>query len=441
MASLSVHLRGFEEHISLALESLDFEKALQIIFEHASFAARKPDLKGRFIRLPRLDRSLIEISRLAPFESLAPSSQQHRSNGQYVILASEIYSAGGHGRLLNQIANNFPCHIIFTDIFGRLKAGSIDSNQFVSERVLSRTTLSADQLVDKIVQGLSILNSISPDSLILLGHHEDVVAICLGILYRKSSRTIYVHHTDYNPGLGATIRFPVHFDTTTELATLCGDFGLKSTVIPLCVEETGRRVGPPLNEKLVLATSGTWNKFEGEIGGISYADILVACIASGYVSRFVHIGDLHPKTHQEIYQKFAANGFSMDLFSPIGRVSQVSGALVDQGVNAYLSSFPLAGALSTSEAQSVGAPVIYFADIRNGLPLCHMSSIYASAQLGWSTGKDFGDILSTVLKDWERLSQSAASHYTLHNGQREFIKKIEAGFSTIRGDFALEGRL
>jgi hypothetical protein len=282
-----------------------------------------------------------------------------------------------------------------------------------------------------VVQGLNLLNAISPDSLILLGHHEDVVAILLGALYRRGSRTINIHHTDHSPALGATIDFPVHLDTTSELQELCCNFGLKSSVIPLCVDEIGKRVAPPADNQLVIASSGTGNKFEGEIGGIRYADLVAECVGSGYVSKFIHIGDLYPSTREELTKEFNARGLSTEIFLPLGRVGNISSALLQNGVNLYLSSFPVAGGLATSEAQSVGAPVVYPAHVNCSLPLCHVPSIFANPQLGWIQVTEVKHILKAALDDWESLSREALEHYSRKNSRHAFVMQMRSSFSDL----------
>jgi len=292
--------------------------------------------------------------------------------------------------------------------------------------------LDANSFVDKVLKGLALLNSMSPESLILVGHHEDVVAVLLGILYRGGSRTIYIHHGDYSPALGATINFPVHFDTTVELTSRCCDYGLKASTIPLSVKDISQRVVPPSDSGLVLATSGTANKFGGEIGGARFADAVAACISSGYVSKVIHMGDLYPQTRDEIAQKLACENLPLVSFLPIGRVSHVASALIEHSATVYFNSFPFGGATAVAEAQSVGLPVLFAKIITSNFPVCDNQSIFACSDLGWDSINNIQDTLSRVVKDWGRLSDKSYSHYKQHNSSAALKKSISNALSALR---------
>jgi hypothetical protein len=432
MTPYTINFQNFDKSLESSLEAGDFETALRTIFSHANFAFNKAELKGYFFRMPQLDKALVHIGSLAPFSNQAASLRQPSPpTGQHLIIASEIYAAGGHGRLLNQIAEAFPCHVMFTDIFGHLTAGQLASWRFLSRSVLSSSILVGDGFSQKILRGFNLSNALAPESVILLGHHQDVVAILLGLLFMRGSKTIFIHHADHHPGLGATIKFPVHFDTAPEIGKLCCDFGLNSSIIPLCVDEGGKRVSAPVDGKLIIATSGTEVKFAGTVGGISYADVVFDCLASGCVAKFIHIGDLPRNIYEKLVQKLTESDLSIDLFKPVGRVENVANTLIEHNVNAYLSSFPVPGGLATSEAQSVGLPVIHCADPSVNLPLCHLPSLFASPQLGWRLRNDLKEILSYTLHNWVELSELATAYYFHNNSRQSLNERLKAAFSVI----------
>jgi hypothetical protein len=401
---------------------------LKLIYKYANYAVSSRKWRGEALFQPQLDQAILALARHPELLELNNPSTSGTSD-TYVVLVTEVYVTGGHGRVMNRIAEQLPTHIVFTDLFGNITSGAIKLTQMVSRRSLSSTVIIGEDILYKLKSILALLDAIKPKGVILLGHHQDVTVPLAGSIYSGGQRTIYIHHCDHEPALGALIRFPVHVDTIEEIKSICCDHGHSPRLWPMTVP-------PPSSVKRSqsnlsrIATCGSPIKFEGQIHGISYKDIVRIALSSSEAVTLMHVGPLSESFVREVRESLANAGVAPARFVHVGPVSDLRQFLLENDVDLYLQSFPAAGGLTAVEVQSIGIPAVYANPDAWSARLIGSRSVYASRDLEWSNLEDIPRIINRTLEteNWPHLSQVATQKYrvSFHPDEAsEFFRSLE----------------
>ncbi len=395
------------------------EDAIRLIYNVVHKAVVQRQFKGISLRMPQLDRGLIRIAKLlgSEFKSAAKPRNGH------CCLVTEIYKTGGHGAILNSVCEEIPSHVIFTDIFGRISDGQVELNGLVSAKALSSITLSPGCFTEKVRNCVNLMNTLSPKRVWLFSHHQDVVALLSALIFDEGQRAIFVHHCDHEPSLGATIKFPFHLDFTDELLQNCGSIGLEPSLLPLHCRAAQRRTSHDGGD-IVVATAGSFPKFTGTLRGMQYWDVVKTVLQHPKVKAFHHIGQVPEAYVSEFRTYIASCGIDPGRILFAGQVPCVSDYMLSEGAQVYLSSFPVGAGTTSAEVQSAGIPIIYFDPNQEDIPLCSISSIYASPQLEWRQLKDIHLVLNRVAYNWKIYSDMAHDKYAESFSKQVFLNQI-----------------
>lgn len=419
-----IKFSNFERKFLECRKSNDNEAALSLIFRAANYVASNRLHVGQALFFRQLDSCLKNICQSSELKKQFAGQFLPRPKEDAVVIASEVYSAGGHGQIIKRLSSAINSHLIFTDPFFRC---TYDSKAEVPNNIginfSSVCTLSGRTHVTKIYQCLEFLEKLNPGILFLVGHHQDVVPIAVGLMFAEARRTVFLHHADHLPSLGASINFPVHYDFRSEIRSICGKYLERAHVLPTPVSEFGGRVKAP-GERIVLATSGTFIKFEGNCGGISYPDVVLKILSCEFVEKYVHIGEISGAVLSSIQSGISQNEKMHKKFVRVDRVPSVAEYLVQEGINGYIASFPTTGAMAAAEAQSVGCPVIY-PDDTLAPSLCESESLYPSKVLSWSDLPALRQVIWEVGVNWGCFSEEALAHYRTRNSSECFKREIE----------------
>jgi len=209
---------------------------LQKVAESASIAFR--DATGT--HLPRLDRILLKIADII-------RNQQHpkqSSSDKSIILVSELYSIGGHSRIVEDMIDliHGEVLVIITDYVGRYASGKIALNDIYKHfKKASVLTLPMGTYIEKVMSLTNIIKLVSPGKLYLLLHHPDSIGYVAAFAHKVNGlKSFFIHHADHNPTLGATLHYEKHLDTTKEYALKCNELNCDNChVLPLYVKDKG----------------------------------------------------------------------------------------------------------------------------------------------------------------------------------------------------------
>lgn len=416
----SLSISGFSETFEPLITENRLPEAVSFIFNLAHEIFTRGEYKGVCLRLPELDAGLIQLSNL-----MRSNTEEAPAPGTtHVCLVTEVYLTGGHRTVLNSICEEIPCHVIFTDLFERITTGKIPLNGLITPKALSSITLNPDSLIGKIQSAVQLLNSLSPKRVWLFNHHQDVVSLLAALIFDAGRRSIFVHHCDHDPGLGATIKFPVHLDFTEELLHSCASIGLDPSLLALYMRSASRRANHQ-GAHLVVVTAGSHSKFTGTMRGIKYRDVVRTLLHHRRVSIFHHIGAVSDQYIAEFKAFLANSGIDPERMIFAGQVLSVSDYALSVGAQVFLSSFPLGGGATTSEIQSAGIPVVYFDPNQQEKPLCSIASVYASPELEWRQLEDLHFILDKLFQDWDVFSDAAFRRYDKSYSRKVFLRQLE----------------
>ena len=419
----SLSIDGFAEGFGQLMSADRLADAVNLIFTVAHEVVTSRRFRGISLRLPELDAALIRIADRV--REQLPSEPQPARNC-HVSLVTEVYNTGGHRSIINSVSQELNNHIFFTDIFDRIHTGKTKLRGLITDSALSVSTISGDNNLAKIRHVVELLNSISPKKVWLFCHHQDVVAILAALIFDGGKRTVFVHHCDHEPALGSTINFPVHFDFTDELLENCTSIGLQPIPLALFCRTASSRAQSCNQERLILATAGSFNKFQGELDGTSYRDLLKTLLCHPAVERIHHIGEISQASQNEILNHLAAAQAHPDRLVFSGQVPNVSDYALEHGVNCYFSSFPIGGGTVTAEIQSAGIPIIYRDPATaQQLPLVAVESIFASRELKWKKLQDFEYIIPLLINRWQEFSDLAYKKFSESFSREVFALQVK----------------
>ena len=399
----------------------DVNSKLFLICRDVTSLVSSGKYKTKALYMPELDNILLEMSK--EYIAELPHDENLIYNDEIVVLATEVYAAGGHGKLLNRFVNEFKTHVVFTDIFNNIISGKLKQDNLIDKNVASSFVLIGLTLEDKLKRLLNYVLAIRPKALILLGHHGDALTQICGMTYAKGKRTVFIHHCDHDPALGATIKYGSHLDVTNEILIECEFNNVNSKLLPLTVSDIfGGATKVGVNFK--IATCGGEGKFTGLLNGISYVDVVIEILLSDDRYVLYHVGMLSDSYLQLLSSKIREAKLDERRFIYVGTVESVATFFYNNGIDVYFSSFPIGAATTTVEALSVGLPAIYYKSNIDIGSLTSINSIYPTADLEWHELGEIGDILKIAYSNLGYYSNLARNFYKKNNHPEIFSNTI-----------------
>jgi hypothetical protein len=417
----SLSFDDFNENLEKISSLNSLDAYLQFIFAYSNLAVRSGKWKGHALYIQQVDDLLISLLNHTENQENIVSPDVFADEA--LIIASEVYTSGGHGKVLNQILEHQNAHVIFTDVFNNITNGLVKIDGLINQKNLSTIILSGPSYQSKLNSIMSLLRSIKPKYLFLLGHHQDVITQMAGIAYASGQRTIFIHHCDHDPAIGASINYGFHLDFTEELSNICSSFQENLLKMPLVVSCPQNNVSK-FEGKIRIATCGTSNKYLGVSNNIGYIDLLQNILSTNIDIEFFHIGKLEDDTLNLIIDKLEKIGVNPNRFKAAGQVNSLQKYLYDEHINIFLPPFPMGGGLATMEAQSLGIPVIYANPNIYSLPLTAVRSIFPSTELEWRSLNEVSNLIKFTHENWSRLSKSAYECYEKHSHPRNLVNVL-----------------
>ncbi|MGO4855659.1 glycosyltransferase 61 family protein, partial [Phaeovulum sp. W22_SRMD_FR3] len=395
-----------------------------------------------------------------------------------LYLVTEIYPAGGHRQLLEQMIRSRPHQrhlVVFTGALQIRARFSQSRLRAVGAEVTAPDP--RDILWDKWLWLRQTLAQTAPQRVILAHHSEDILAALIAqeIAGAFGPRLLFLRHADTVGTLGADLAAATHLairpeqaevlrraapERRVELLPLCYDPAVE--LPQLCAEDppvlgrlglamprrtrlkrrgwqglreavwAGRRLKhqichllapyiPQGAHPLVTASCGTEHKFTRE-GPLALPEVIAAVLmATG--GRHVHIGPASGALVGAVRAALRTKGISQRRMIFTQEVPSVADALRWHRVGLYLGSFPVSGALSRAEAAYAGIPIAA-RDPGTATPSARYLSgtdLRPADALIWHGIPDLADQLRGGLPDAlrHRLSRSARDWYhTQHSPER-----------------------
>lgn len=348
-------VHGIDSHVaSLArlLKRGDTEKFLKRLAELTLKLLPAP-LEGRALFVPELD----ELTRKASLIIRAPTNSATSSKCLFHV-ATEVYSTGGHTRVIEDIAAALPEYRHLLVITNPENCGPhIASLRPRFDKLgLEIHLLRASNRTQKVRELSSLISELRPAAVLLLAHQYDSIAH-VGIAADAAPRVLFFHHCDHWPSLGASRTDYVHVDITPACHRFCASRPLlQASLLNLTSDDIGT-VSMVERQPIFGVTCGSYQKYEGSIE-FTYAHLLAALFSAG-VDRILHIGDMPSPQKDQIRADIGACGQDGGRMLFLPNTSSLAAKLKEISPDFYLTSHPLGGGKATVEAMSVGLPIMY----------------------------------------------------------------------------------
>ncbi len=415
-----------------------YEDSLDLIYRIMIALVSNVNFKNIFNHVPQLD-SLVQKIGLIIFNSTGLSGNlfYNNFNNINIFLASEIYSTGGHTRLIEDLTKSTSSKniLILTDVFDRYSSGQLSIESLADKINAPIIILPKGSKVSKIINLLHIFSNLNVKSINIIAHHQDVVT------YAACNAEIeipqyYYHHADHNPTLGATIAHFHHYDLFLSSQFLCANSGfIKPLYLPLTSSCRFKKNYAKVEEEkfdiLNTATSGTANKFTFDDSEVNYCKIVMNILKNTTGNHF-HIGPLSEENISKIEKLLISNNIEKSRFKYLGVVDNIQDAVIINAVNVYITSAPIGGGKAFIDVLGVGIPIFVYRD--NNLkysqeinPVVSDMYNYNSDIIRWSNISELTEKLKTT--NFKAYAESLKNFYNSFHSEEKFLNLCEKIFN------------
>lgn len=428
-----VEAPAVEEEVRAALRNGDPESAIRLLVRGVWSIIRSPELAGRALYLRGLDQLVEEIGAGLADPALAGQPSPAEAT---VIVASEYYESGGHTRVAEDLCRSLTRRgrvvVVVTDTFssyadGRLEMASV-ARRMVGAEVCG---LGSPAVVGKVRQLQSLFGSVRPARVLFLNHHHDPVPMIAAVSLPAACQRVFLHHADYLPTLGCTLRGYTHVDVTTRTLGLCSGFlEGRHEHLPLYAADLGAKdfsLVASLPAAVVSSGPGAKYSFAGPLA----YPVVIAAVLKQVAGNFFHIGPLSDAEQQQIRVTLRARGIDASRFVYTQSVPSLWASLRELPAHVYLGSFPISGGRTAIEVQGCGYPAIQCA-APDDAPLLSAPDLYAEPRLVWRTLDELRRRLSEVLGQHAAYCGRARRHYLDHHSREAFERALERIFTVAR---------
>ena len=394
-----------------------YEFALTLISKKVIDFLNHKNFLGKKIYLPLLDTLIVKIHEKLFSEGSALLDNSKKSDVIKVpiILATELYSEGGHSRIVEEFFGVHPDAII------------ILTNSFEGSGRVARPSKGIKNLPilvlpeDDILSNIARLNSICrkmASKIYHLGHHHDVT---LNVALVNLSIPVYfIHHSDHKPSLGNTIPSFTHVDMASHVHVQCTKLLPKEPFYwPQGVSDLGKKTFQYPIQGLISASSGNHTKFDW-VGDIAYPK-LVRTILANNISHHYHIGAITEEQCNAIKSELAASGIASDRFVLINSVQSLWASLIELPINCFIGSAPVHGLRTAIEVQGAGIPILPYRQDPLAL-FMNEAAHYNQKAMYWSTLPDLCEQIK-ILHSNHRLASVCSRQFYENNFSLKAMKE------------------
>jgi hypothetical protein len=419
-------VHGIEDQIAYLARLLD-RGNLEI------FLKRLSELNIKLLSSPVWGRGLFvpELDELARRAGLIVTSSQNRSKDAKLLVhvASVVHPAGGHTRVIEDIAAALPeyRHVLIITDMRHLAPMDLDPliPRFQQLR-LKVHLLKPVSWTRKMRELYSLVTELGPRAVLLLAHYADSVAF-VGVTGHAAPRVVFLHQCDHFPSLGAVRTDYTHVDLTPACHRICASRShLSPSLLNLTVRDAGAAQlaeGRPL----AGATCGSPHKYDGS-AEFSYAQLLAELFSAG-VQRILHIGDMPAEQKNQIRAEIAANGQDAQRVVFLPNTPSLAPKLIDLSPDFYVVSHPIGSGKATLEAMSVGLPILH-ARPSSALPLLAVDMTFGTS-VTFSTLEQIPAAVDRLKSEHKALAKSSREVYEKYYSPTAFreglLAAIESG--------------
>lgn len=394
--------------------------ALDAVRDAADTVINNQRSVARIYASRHLDKLCEEIAQ-AVLRNANTQPSMSSSSGGTVILATELAAAGGHVEVIKDLVRlgdmPQPMELLLTDNFQRIEA-SVQQGYADAVGIPLRIATGADS-AERLRDALAFLAERRPHTVVLLVHNQDSPGVVAGLAC-AAEKVVFVHHGDHHLSLGVTCPPFDHVDLSNFAYFNCrhtlGIANNKFWPLTLASDRILRHDGVFLRESnAVTCCVGRPEKFDDPSYKYQYLD-LIGLMLRSTGGRHVHIGPLSANQLQRMHQSLQAHGVDASRLKHVPWVSSVAQALIENGVDLYMTSFPYGGGKAQVEAMATGLPVLVHKNYRSRF-LSGIDIGYPGT-MQWSDEVELKSILGNLTCEWmQEQALKARTHFARHHSE------------------------
>lgn len=421
-----------QAQISRRIERGDLDGALNEIKTFVELIVADEGCAARVFSSRELDTLCTEIGRVS-LQRLGGDVPTAGYDKELTIwLATELYAAGGHTAVLQDLIEALPQRrhvVISTGIMGATPRAGVEK-RFAGLDV-ELVWIPEGTLLEKLMWLQRELLRLRPQQVFLFNHHQDIVAVAAA-QPELQAQLRYFHHADHQLALGVHLPHALHIDPHNMGFFNCRDtLGVNDNVyLPMTVPDRGGRAEDWVfaRDGMVTCSSGSLHKFETPYR-YSYLE-MVPQLLKTTGGKHVHIGPLSSVALGKIHAGIAAAGIAPDKFVHVPWVPSVWQALLDHRVDVNLVSFPHGGGRASIEVMGSATPVVVHQHYRSRF-LGGADMLYPEAY-AWETPSGLMEYLGGLdIMEIRRQSALARSHYEHHHRPELLRAALQSDFAVL----------
>jgi hypothetical protein len=339
--------------------------ALDTVAEFVGSITSNPRSVGKVFSSPKLDKLCEAIGK--KIAKLDLNLELNLASSGTVILVTQIVDSGGHIELIKDYIRlgilEDPITVLVTRYFAETDPDSINRFKSALTKEVSVVICTEDDTNKKLKFLQSFLSMHPPNELYLMVSNHDSLAVSL--LSSINSIVKFIHHGDHHLCLGVHCNNFIHIDPHNLGYFNClYELGVKDNRYwPLVIKSNQPRtvvrnmLVKEGSSGLTTCSCGRYQKFLTNGYRYDYFHIIpkILYITNGV---HIHIGELPDNRLEDIRHELRKLGLNPDIFVHIKHVMSLATSLIENEVNLYISSFPIAGGKASLEAMSVGVPLL-----------------------------------------------------------------------------------
>lgn len=403
--------------MDLSVARDDLNSALGFVKDFVEGILADPQATGNVFASKPLDEACLRIGRRLLHESRRNNNRfQSAVSGEAVYIATELYMTGGHSAVLSDFISHQPAYrhrILLSDLFAVQDKTSIE-NRFAALGAAIEWAPNGDP-AKKLHWLQNRLWELNPRRTFLFNHHQDAVAVAAAQRDLVGELFFY-HHGDHSLCLGVHIPHSVHIDFRGFGFENCRN-SLRvahNVLVPITVDDSGARPQSMrflVDGMLRTCSSGAAHKFENPYR-YEYSAIVpkILAVTGG---QHLHLGPLSADTLDTIRTELGKRNIDPGRFRNIHSVPSVWNALIDNGIDLYLSSFPHGGVRAAVEVMGSATPMAVH--VNYSFPaLSELDAVYPEA-FNWRNPDELFQFLPRIDQDFlQEQSARARHHYETH---------------------------
>ncbi len=380
--------------------------------------------------LPDVDTTMETLGRAVLHRmGFCQADRIYDRNRVVLLVSGFVPNGGGVFREIKEIVHSLVDCGMKIDI---ISIGRIETDIAIIETHFADPAISYCQLdhthgsMACVSEALTIIERLAPDRLYPFITHHDVVG--LAVMQQGLARELlfdFVYDHGLSLGIHSSSIDRIITKTNSQASALALEIDPSRLVIlaPFFTARFVTNPYEPLRNGTLTTASAAARSYKVETDyRYSYFDILAEAM-SRINMRHIHYGPISDEAKKNFLDRLSGSGVAVERFVHIPWAPDFGQSLVDEGVDVFISPFPICSARIGIEVLSCGIPTL---NHRASFPSLPEAGDFSDPdQPSWSTPEDiFATLTAMDPQRLSELSRSARRHFDLHNDAKVTLRRF-----------------